>query len=153
MSHWSLVPEFISLLFIIVIMLFFYDKHRVRTFRRSLFWGCLWTSIISILLNVAGAYLIAYPHLVSLEFNTLINTLYFWSTVLMCSVVAMYLFHKMLEYVYDKFIVGSDQVWNLSSWNVDETFFLLGMSLNNSILSRILFKCSIFSSATSGLYT
>lgn len=102
MSHWSLVPEFISLLFIIVIMLFFYDKHRVRTFRRSLFWGCLWTSIISILLNVAGAYLIAYPHLVSLEFNTLINTLYFWSTVLMCSVVAMYLFHKMLEYVYDK---------------------------------------------------
>ena len=102
MSHWSLVPEFISLLFIIVIMLFFYDKHRVRTFRRSLFWGCLWTSVISILLNVAGAYLIAYPHLVSLEFNTLINTLYFWSTVLMCSVVAMYLFHKMLEYVYNK---------------------------------------------------
>lgn len=102
MSHWSLVPEFIALLFIIVIMLFFYDKQRVRTFRRSLFWGCLWASAASIVLNVIGSYLIAYPHLVSLEFNTLVNTLYFWCSMLMCSVVAMYLFHKMLEYVYSK---------------------------------------------------
>ncbi len=29
-----------------------------------------------------------------------------------------------LEEKYDKFIVGSDQVWNFGSWNVDETYFL-----------------------------
>ena len=29
-----------------------------------------------------------------------------------------------LEEKYDKFIVGSDQVWNFDSWNVDETYFL-----------------------------
>lgn len=29
-----------------------------------------------------------------------------------------------LEEEYDKFIVGSDQVWNLNSWNVDESFLL-----------------------------
>ena len=129
MNHWALIPEFIALLFIIVIMLFFYDKHRVRTFRRSLFWGCLWSSVTSILLNVAGSYLIAYPKAVSLEFNTLVNTLYFWCSVLMCSMVALYLFHKMLEYVYNKhclrraFIgVGSVMavytlfaIWNLKS--------------------------------------
>lgn len=102
MSHWSLVPEFISLLFLIVIMLFFYDKHRVRTFRRTLYWGCLWFSAASIILNVLGTYLLAYPHLVPVSFNTLVNTAYFWCSMLMCSVVAMYLFHKMLEYVYNK---------------------------------------------------
>ena len=30
----------------------------------------------------------------------------------------------LLENKYDKFIVGSDQVWNFDSWNVDETYFL-----------------------------
>ena len=29
-----------------------------------------------------------------------------------------------LEEKYDKFVVGSDQVWNFGSWNVDETYFL-----------------------------
>ena len=132
MSHWSLVPEFIALLFIIVIMLFFYDKQRVRTFRRSLYWGCLWISAVSILLNVAGAYLIAYPHLVSPEFNTLINTLYFWCSMFMCSVVAMYLFHKMLEYVYNKHclkraFIGLSAVMVaytlLSIWNLKSGIF------------------------------
>lgn len=30
----------------------------------------------------------------------------------------------LLEEKYDKFIVGSDQVWNFGSWNVDTTYFL-----------------------------
>ena len=37
MIDWSLLSEYFALILIIVIMLFFYDKRRIRSFRRQLF--------------------------------------------------------------------------------------------------------------------
>lgn len=102
MSNWSLVPEFMALLLLGVIMLFFYDKQRVRTFRRSLYWACLWLSAASIVLNVICVYTIEYAERVPIWCNICLNNLYFWLSMLMCSTVAFYLFQRMLEYVYDK---------------------------------------------------
>lgn len=102
MIRWSLVPEYIALVMILVIMLFFYDKRRVRTFRRSLYWACLWLSVASIGINIISVYTIENFAQIPLWVNIAVNSLYFWITVLLCSTIAFYLFQRLLEFVYDK---------------------------------------------------
>ncbi len=102
MISWSIIPEYIALLLISVIMLFFYDKHRVRTFRRSLFWACLHLSVASIVVNMLCVYTIEHGTEIPVWINIALNSLYFWLSVLMCSAVAFYLFQRMLEFVYEK---------------------------------------------------
>jgi len=102
MMNWSLIPEYIALLLILVIMLFFHDKRRVRTFRRTLYWSCLWLSAASIALNILCVHTIKQAAAIPLWINIGLNTLYFWLNVLLCSAIAFYLFQRMLEYVYDK---------------------------------------------------
>lgn len=100
--RWTVIPEYMALLLIFVIMLFFYDKRRVRTFRRSLYWVCLWLSAASIAVNLLCVYTIERTRELPIWINIALNSLYFWLSVLMCSAVAFYLFQRMLEYVYDK---------------------------------------------------
>lgn len=102
MINWSLIPEYIALLLILVIMLFFYDKNRIRTFRRTLYWTCLWLSAADIILNIICVHTIENASTIPIWANTLINTFYFWLSVLMCSCVAFYLFRRILEFVYEK---------------------------------------------------
>ncbi len=102
MKGWTLIPEYMALLLILVIMLFFYDKRQVHTFRRSTYWACLWLSTLTIVLNIASVYTIERAAQVPLWINMTLNSLYFWMTVLTCSAMAFYLFQRILEYVYDK---------------------------------------------------
>ena len=102
MIGWTLIPEYMALLLILVIMLFFYDKRRIRTFRRSTYWACLWLSVLTIVLNIVCVYTIQWAAEVPLWLNMLLNSLYFWSSVLVCSTMAFYMFQRILEYVYDK---------------------------------------------------
>lgn len=102
MIRWTLIPEYMALLLILVIMLFFYDKRRVRTFRRTTYWACLWLSVATIVLNISSVYTIENAAQVPLWINMTLNSLYFWLSVLTCSTMAFYLFQRMLEYVYDK---------------------------------------------------
>lgn len=102
MKHWALVPEFVALLIIGVIMLFYYDKKQVNTERRKLFWFSLGISAASIVLNIICVYLIEYAEYVPVIVNVAANTLYFWISMAMCTVLAFYLFQRILEYVYDK---------------------------------------------------
>lgn len=102
MNHWALVPEFVALLIIGVIMLFYHDKKQVNTARRKLFWFSLGISAVSIILNIICVYLIEYAEYVPVIVNVVANTLYFWISMAMCTVLAFYLFQRILEYVYDK---------------------------------------------------
>ena len=102
MIRWPLLSEYFALILIIIIMLFFYDKRQVHSFRRRLYWCCLWLSVASILLNITSVYTIENFHRFPLWVNMLLNSAYFIVSVLMCSVIAFYLFQRMLEYVYDK---------------------------------------------------
>ena len=102
MNHWALVPEFIAFLIVGVIMLFYHDKKQISTFRRKLFWVCLGISEVSIILNVTCVYLIEYAKHVPVMLNIVMNTLYFWISMMMCTVMVFYLFQRILEYVYDR---------------------------------------------------
>lgn len=102
MIGWTLIPEYMALLLILVIMLFFYDKRQVHTFRRSTYWACLWLSALTIVLNIASVYTIERAAQVPMWLNMALNSLYFWTSVLTCSTMAFYMFQRILEYVYDK---------------------------------------------------
>lgn len=102
MIHWSLLSEYFALILIIVIMLFFYDKRRIRSFRRQLFWNCLWLSVASILLNIASVFFIENVGRFSVGTALLMNSAYFMVSILMCTAIAFYLFQYIFEYVYDK---------------------------------------------------
>lgn len=102
MINWSLSAEFLALVMIIMIALFFYDGKYVLSTRRKLFQTGLWLSAGSIALNVICIYTIAnyeyYPNWI----NMALNSLYFLVSVGMSSVLALYLFDLLLEHVYDK---------------------------------------------------
>ena len=102
MIHWSLLSEYFALILIIVIMLFFYDKRRIRSFRRQLFWNCLWLSVASILLNIASVFFIENVGRFPVGTAMLMNSAYFMVSILMCTAIAFYLFQYIFEYVYDK---------------------------------------------------
>ena len=102
MINWSLIPEYIALLLILVIMLFFYDKNRIRTFRRTLYWTCLCLSAANIVVNINCVHTIENATRIPIWANTLLNTFYFWLSVLMCTCAAFYLFRRILEFVYEK---------------------------------------------------
>lgn len=88
MIRWPLLSEYFALILIIIIMLFFYDKRQVHSFRRRLYWCCLWLSVASILLNITSVYTIENFHRFPLWVNMLLNSAYFIVSVLMCSVIA-----------------------------------------------------------------
>lgn len=140
MNHWSLVPEFMALLIIGVIMIFYYDKKRISTSRRKLFWGCLAISAVSIILNVICVYLIEYASKIPVMLNIVMNTLYFWISMMMCTVMVFYLVQRILEYVYErkcmrKAIVGLSLVMIaytfLAIWNIWSGVFFYFDELGN----------------------
>ena len=62
---------------------------------------CLWLSAFSILWNTVCVILLRQGARIPVSVNIFMNSLYFIIIVLVCSVMAMYLFEKMLEHVYD----------------------------------------------------
>ena len=102
MAGWSLLSEYFALTLIVVIMMFFYDKRKLRSIRRQLYWVCLWLSVASILLNIASVSVIKNIHRFSVGLAMLLNSAYLMVSALLCAVITFYLFRQVLEYVYDK---------------------------------------------------
>lgn len=101
MLYWSLTAEFIALLLITVLAMNFYEKRQVKTHFVKMYRVCLVLSAASILLDTLCVLLLEYP-LTPRWLNFLLNTAYFLLCVLMCSVMAVYLFEKLLAHVYDQ---------------------------------------------------
>lgn len=104
MQQWSLVAEYMALIILIIIFARFYhfEKKVALTPIRKYYLTCVAVSIFSILLNIVCVYLMTYAQYIPLWILNLLNCLYFPTTVLMCSMFAMYLFSRLLEHVYDK---------------------------------------------------
>lgn len=104
MIRWSLVAEFFA--FIVLIILFlrycFYERTVAYTLKRKYYLACLGVSVCSILLDTLCVTTIAHSDTVPLWINLTLNSLYFMVSVLMCSMLVLYLFTELLEHVYDK---------------------------------------------------
>lgn len=104
MIRWSLIAEYFALMILVILFLRYYCLERkvAYTRRRKYYLLCLSISACSIVINALCVYTIAHSDIVPLWVNLLLNSLYFWVSVLMCSLLAFYLFIQLLEHVYDK---------------------------------------------------
>lgn len=102
MISWSLAGEYMSLIVIFVLMLYFHEKGTVVNAKVRLYRACLRFSMFSIVLDAVCVALIKHSDKVPYWLNMLLNSLYFVMTVAVCSLIAAYVFIKMLEHVYDK---------------------------------------------------
>lgn len=102
MEYWSLIMEVISFLLLAVMILNLNYKRRVltpavKTFRASLFltaFCIIWNIFCTLLLRLGSA--------VPRGVNLFVNSAYFILIVLSSSVIALFVFQKMLEHVYDQ---------------------------------------------------
>ena len=101
MIRWTLSAELFSAIILALLMLSYRGQKRAPTRRGQMYRLCLWLSMGSILLNVLCVVSIDRAPLVPLWLNLLLNSLYFFVSVLMCSVMAVHLFALLLEHVYD----------------------------------------------------
>lgn len=98
MSSFSLVSEYLALLFLAVIMHYFHDRRQTWTFRRKLYFLCLSIAMASIVLNVATVYMDRADVYIPLFINVLVNTLYFLASGAMSLLVGLYLVNRIYEY-------------------------------------------------------
>lgn len=104
MDHWTLVAEYLAFVILVILFLryYLYERHGAYTFNRKYHLVCLCMSTLSVLINVVCVYTIAYAWKIPLWLNLLLNSLYFEISLVMCSMLAHYLFMQLFEHVYDK---------------------------------------------------
>lgn len=100
MVRWSLSAELLCIIMLMLLMFSSYGQKQTPTRRQRVYQACLLLSLASILLNILCVFTIAGTIAVPLWLNVLLNSLYFFISVLMCSVMAAYLFSLILEHVY-----------------------------------------------------
>ncbi|MDO4274383.1 MAG: bifunctional diguanylate cyclase/phosphodiesterase [Eubacteriales bacterium] len=97
----ELITEYLALVIIVILTMFFYEKKSIPASWFSLYRWCLALPALSILVDIICVVLMdveEVPHWL----NMLLNSSYFLLSVLTCSVMALFLFGKILEHVYDK---------------------------------------------------
>ena len=102
MTNWSLVAEFLALILIVVIALYFNDRKQVLTDRRRIFQAGLQLAMLSVILNVVCLWTIEWYDRLPHWLNLILNSFYFLFCVWTSSIVAYYMFDLILEHVYDK---------------------------------------------------
>ena len=102
MGYWSLITEVISFLLLVILILNLNYRRRVLTPAVRCFWAGLFLAAFCIVWNIMCTLLLKQGSAVPLEVNLFANTVYFILAVLSGSVIALFVFGKMLEHVYDQ---------------------------------------------------
>ena len=101
MEYWSMITEILSLLLLVVLILNLNYKRRVLTPAVRCFWAGLFLTAFCIVWNLFCILLIRHGGAVPYQFLVFVNTAYFILVVLSGSLIALFVFEKMLEHVYD----------------------------------------------------
>lgn len=102
MIKWSLAGEYMAFIVIVILMLYFYEGRMVIHARERLYRSCLWLSLLSIVLDGVCVFSVEYSDRMPYWLNIFLNSAYFMLTVIVCSLIAAYVFVMMLEHVYEK---------------------------------------------------
>ena len=97
---WTLAGEFLALVLLVMVALFFQGDSFAATPRRRLFQRGLYLSMAFILLN--GACVVVIERGSSHAVSMVMNSAYFLACLLMLICVGLYVFGLLLEHVYDK---------------------------------------------------
>ncbi len=104
MLDWTMLGQFYSffVLLILFVRYYLYERNVAQTERRLMLVRCLLLSMGFIALNVVCVVCLAHPDVVPRGINLVLNTLYLFVSISLCSLYAFLLFDAMLEHVYDK---------------------------------------------------
>lgn len=111
MKYDSLITEIITLLLLVILV--WNLNHKKRTFLSvavKWFWGSLFMTAICIILNIICTILLAQGSVIPYALHWFLNTLYFIFIVVLSSMIAMYVFHRLLEHVYDNYCIKRAKV-------------------------------------------
>lgn len=100
--EWSFSAELLSIILVIMMGMFCYDKKRRKNIRTRLFLGCLLLTGFSSAVNILAVLSICHFDLVSYSLCSFLNNLYFLIIIWSCTLIAVYLFEILLKHVYDK---------------------------------------------------
>lgn len=100
MVRWSLSAELLCIIILVLLMFSSHGQKQTPTRRQRVYQVCLLLSLASILLNILCVFAIVGTISAPLWLNVLLNSLYFFISVLMCSVMAAHLFSLILEHAY-----------------------------------------------------
>ncbi len=98
MNDFSLIFEYLAVIFIGMTMYFYYDKGATRSLRRNLYWGCLASSMAATVLNILTVWIDDYDLATPFWFNVLINTTYYLVSILMTLLITYYLVRRVYEF-------------------------------------------------------
>ncbi len=116
MNSWSLAGEYLALILLAIIALFFYDANPLRSSanRRRLYWCGLFLSAMSTILNIVCVNFLesekAYPGKLLL----VLNTAYFFVVCIMTLVIGYYIFTRVLEFVYNSHCLRNGRIFHVS---------------------------------------
>ena len=104
MDRWTLVAEYLAFVILAILFLryYLYERHVAYTSNRKYHLVCLCISTLSVLVNVLCVYTIIHARQVPLWLNLLLNSVYFEISLVICSMLAHYLFMQLFEHVYDR---------------------------------------------------
>lgn len=88
MIRWSLSAELLCIIILMLLMFSSHGQKQAPTRSQRVYQTCLLLSLDSILLNILCVFTIGGTIVVPLWLNVLLNSLYFFISVLMCSVMA-----------------------------------------------------------------
>ena len=105
MTEWSLVTEVIALLLLEILLMNLAAYKTPATHSIRMYRNCLFISVGTVLCDMLCIVLLHGGFLVPKVVNIFTNSVYFWLTVIMSSSIALYIFEKMLEHVYDRYCI------------------------------------------------
>ncbi len=94
------IGDYFALGLILVLCLFYFEQNKLLTLASRWFSACLVLTACTILLDLVTGLFLALP-IVPLWLDMLVNSLYFLVNILTTTSIAMFLFCKILEHVYD----------------------------------------------------
>lgn len=147
MIRWSLSAELLCIIILMLLMFSSHGQKQAPTRSQRVYQTCLLLSLDSILLNILCVFTIVGTIAVPLWLNVLLNSLYFFISVLMCSVMAAYLFSLILEHAY------SDQTLRRAIVFVAVLTLFFAAAVLWNIPSGILFSLMNRAPTTAGLST
>ena len=101
MDQWSFTSELPSLILMIIILKFYYDKRQTRTRTTRLFAVSLWTASASVVLNGLCLYTIEQFEDIPFVLQMLLNSAYYLVCVYVSLMLTAYTMNMMLAHVYE----------------------------------------------------
>lgn len=99
MNNLSLVSEYLALLLLGILAVFYADKRQPKNERRRLYTWCLASSALSVVLDILTVWLESVSLTGHIWVKLAVNTLYFMSTVAASLVISWYLLQRIYEHV------------------------------------------------------